>query len=213
MALQPTDAYFYFDEPTSDLKGQLYNRGIPRSNITYECSPHLPHNAKVTRYTIIDASRPNKFAEAEEIIDILLAFDCTKENLQQVMDFFHPPVMLAFADEQSCLEYLYVVISQALYGAFLDFDESEVLEILQAYIADTPNKIGIINCCDANKLDHLPCSTNHFVTNIVNSVETAHELLTATTNFQNISKYVDKCTIALIVVPNSKNYQKVFWTE
>ena len=69
MALPPTDAYFYFDEPTSDFRGQLYNRGIPRSNITYECSPHFSHQAKVTRYTIIDATRPNKFTEAEEIID------------------------------------------------------------------------------------------------------------------------------------------------
>ena len=210
MALPPTDAYFYFDEPTSDFRGQLYNRGIPRSNITYECSPHFSHQAKVTRYTIIDATRPNKFTEAEEIIDVLLAFDCTKENLQQIIDFFHPPVMLAFADEASCLEYLYVVISQALYGAILDFDESEVLEILQAYIADRPNKIGIINCCDAN---NLPCSTNLFFTNVVNSSEVAHKILTATTIFKSISKYADKCTTALIFAPIRKSYQKVFWCE
>ena len=214
MALPPTDAYFYFDEPTSDLRGLLYQRGIPRSNITYECSPHLSHKTKVIRYTIIDANRPDKFSEAEEIIDVLLAFDCTKENLQQVIDFFQPPIMLAFANEQSCLEYLYTAISQALYGAIIDFDESEAFAILQAYRTDTQNKVGIINCCDAkNQINNLPADTKPFFTNIVNSMDVAHKILTATTIFKSMSKYADKCTTALIATPHRKSYQKVFWCE
>ena len=213
MALPPTDAYFYFDEPTSDLRGLLYQRGIPRSNITYECSPHLSHKTKVTRYTIIDANRPDKFSEAEEIIDVLLVFDCAKENLQQVIDFFQPPIMLAFANEQSCLEYLYVVISQALYGAIIDFDESEIFTILQAYKADTQNKVGIINFCDANQKNNLPTDNNIFFTNIVNSIDVAHKILTTTTISKTMSKHADKCTTALIVTPHRKSYQKVFWCE
>lgn len=213
MALPPTDAYFYFDEPTSDFRGLLYQRGIPRSNITYECSPHFSHKAKATRYTIIDANRPDKFSEAEEIIDVLLAFDCTKENLQQVIDFFQPPIMLAFANEQSCLEYLYVLISQALYGAIIDFDESEVFDILQAYRAGVQSKIGIINCCDANKTNNLPINASLFFTNAVNSMENAHKILTATTIFKTMSKHANKCTTALIVTPHRKSYQKVFWCE
>ena len=213
MALPPTDVYFYFDEPTSDLRCLLYQRGIPRSNITYECSPHLSHKTKVTRYTIIDANRPDKFSEAEETIDVLLASDCTKENLQQVIDFFQPPIMLAFADEQSCLEYLYVVISQALYGAIIDFDESEIFNILQTYKADTQNKVGIINCCDANQMNNLPTDNNIFFTNIVNSIDIAHKILTTTTISKSMSKYADKCTTALIVTTHRKSYQKVFWCE
>ena len=213
MALPPTDAYFYFDEPTSDFRGLLYQRGIPRSNITYECSPHFSHKAKATRYTIIDANRPDKFSKAEEIIDMLLAFDCTKENLQQVIDFFQPPIMLAFTDEQSCLEYLYIVISQALYGAIIDFDETEIFDILQAYKASTQSKIGIINCCDANKTNNLPINASLFFTNAVNSMEIAHKILTTTTIFKSMSKYTDKCTTALIVTPHRKSYQKVFWCE
>ena len=213
MALPPTDAYFYFDEPTSDFRGLLYQRGIPRSNITYECSPHFSHKSKVTRYTIIDANRPDKFSEAEEIIDVLLAFDCTKENLQQVIDFFQPPIMLAFTNEQSCLEYLYVLISQALYGAIIDFDETEIFDILQAYKAGRQSKIGIINCFDANKMNHFPINASLFFTNAVNSMENAHKILTATTVFKTMSKHADKCTTALIVTPLRKSYQKVFWCE
>ena len=213
MALPPTDAYFYFDEPTSNFRGLLYQRDIPRNNITYECSPHFSHKAKVTRYTIIDANRHDKFSEAEEIIGVLLAFDCTKENLQQVIDFFQPPIMLAFTDEQSCLEYLYIVISQALYVAIIDFDEAEIFDILQAYKAGTQSKIGIINCCDANKANNLPINASLFFTNAVNSMEIAHKILTTTTIFKSMSKYTDKCTTALIVTPHRKSYQKVFWCE
>ena len=213
MALPPTDAYFYFDEPTSDFRGQLYNRGIPRSNITYECSPHFSHQAKVTRYTIIDATRPNKFTEAEEIIDILLAFDCTKENLQQVMDFFHPPVMLAFADEQSCLEYLYVVISQELYGAFLDFDESEAFSILQAYRQNENTSCGIINCVDLKHLETIPMDKEIFFTNIFPNTEEAYPILITDKFHKVLEMFAPTSSGTIIFAPYHKQSEKLFWSE
>ena len=213
MALPPTDAYFYFDEPTSDFRGQLYNRGIPRSNITYECSPHFSHQVKVTRYTIIDATRHNKFTEAEEIIDILLAFDCTKENLQQVIDFFHPPVMLAFADEQSCLEYLYVVISQELYGAFLDFDESETFSILQAYRQNENTSCGIINCVDLKHLETIPMDKEIFFTNIFPNTEEAYPILITDKFTKVLEMFAPTSSGTIIFAPNHKQSEKLFWSE
>ena len=213
MALPPADAYFYFDEPTSDFRGQLYNRGIPRSNITYECSPHLPHNAKVTRYTIIDASSPNKFSEAEEIIDVLLAFDCTKENLQQVIDYFHPPVMLAFVDEQSCLEYLYVVISQELYGAILDFDGSEVLRILKAYQTNENTSCGITHSTKFQNLSTIPSNKEVFFSNIFSTAYKASLFMKSNEFIKTLDKFVPTSTGTMIVAPNCKPLQKLFWSE
>ena len=213
MALPPTDAYFYFDEPTSDFRGQLYNRGIPRSNITYECSPHFSHQAKVTRYTIIDATRPNKFTEAEEIIDILLAFDCTKENLQQVMDFFHPPVMLAFADEQSCLEYLYVVISQELYGAFLDFDESETFKILKAYQSNENASCGIIHSTSLENFPSIPSNRDVFFANIFSTADNPSLFLKSNEFIKALDKFAPASAGTIIVAPNCKPLQKLFWSE
>lgn len=213
MALPPTDAYFYFDEPTSDFRGQLYNRGIPRSNITYECSAHLPHNAKVTRYTIINANRPNKFTETEEIIDILLAFDCTKENLQQVIDFCHPPVMLAFADEQSCLEYLYIVISQALYGAFLDFDESETFKILKAYQSNENASCGIIHSTNLESLSAIPSNKEVFFANIFPIADNPSLFLEFNEFIKVLDKFAPASTGTIIVAPNCKPLQKLFCTE
>lgn len=213
MALPPTDAYFYFDEPTSDFRGQLYNRGIPRSNITYECSAHLPHNAKVTRYTIIDANRPNKFTETEEIIDILLAFDCTKENLQQVIDFFHPPVMLAFADEKSCLEYLYVVISQELYGAFLDFDESETFKILKAYQSNENASCGIIHSTNLQNLSTIPTDQSVFFANIFSNADKASYFLNSGKFITVLDIFAPTSTGSIIIAPSNKPLQKLFCTE
>ena len=213
MSLPPTDAYFYFDEPTSDLRGQLYNKGIPRSNITYECSPHLPHNTKITRYTIIDANRPNKFSEAEEIIDVLLAFDCTRENLQQVIYYFQPPVMLAFADEQSCLEYLYVVISQTLYGAFLDFDESETFKILKVYQSNENASCGIILSTNLESLSAIPSNKEVFFASIFPTVDKASYFLKANELITVLSTFASASTGSIIIAPNNKPLQKIFWCE
>ena len=213
MALPPTDAYFYFDEPTSDLRGLLYQRGIPRSNITYECSPHLSHKTKVTRYTIIDANRPDKFSEAEEIIDVLLAFDCTKENLQQVIDFFQPPIMLAFANEQSCLEYLYTAISQALYGAIIDFDESEIFKVLKAYQATENTYCEIINCVDLKHFETIPADKEIFFVSIFPNLEEAYPILITDKFHKVLEMFTPTSSGAIIFAPYHKQSEKLFWSE
>ena len=213
MALPPQEAYFYFDEPTSNFRELLYNRGLPRETITYEYLPQFPCKTRATRYTIIDASRPNKFHEAGEIIDMLICYNCTKENLSQVIDYFQPPIMLAFVDEVSCLEYLYVVISQSAYGAIVDFDESEVLEMFHAYREDTNNDVEIIKYCETKQIEQIPSNKPVFFSNVVNSFEQAYLLLTTEKLVKVASLFSSKCIGAVIVSPHNKSYSKMFWSE
>ncbi|MBQ7884433.1 MAG: hypothetical protein IJ320_08780 [Phascolarctobacterium sp.] len=213
MALPPQEAYFYFDEPTSNFRELLYNRGLPRDILTYECSPHMTSQTQTVRYTIIDANRPDKFSQTEEVVDKLLCYNCTKENLSRVIDYFHPPIMLAFADEASCLEYLYVLISQSAYGAIVDFDESEVLEILHAYREGTNNDVGIIKCCEIKQIEQIPSNKPVFFSNVVNSFEQAYLLLTTEKLVKVASLFSSKCIGAVIVSPHGKSYSKMFWSE
>ena len=190
-------------------------RLFPKRILTDTNTFKLPSDANTYKFTIIDASRADKFGEEKELIGTPLIFflDCTKENLKHAIDFFKPQKALAFKNEEACLEYLYAVIAQTVYGAIIDFDEEEVFSIFQVYRADTNSNIGIINCCDANNMPNLPIGTNLFFTNVVNSMEAAHKILTATTFFKNMSKHANKCTTALIVASNRKSCQKVFWSE
>ena len=215
MALPPKETYFFFEEPHSDFRGILTARLFPKRILADTNTFKLSSDANVFKFTIIDASRADKFDEEKEFIGtpLMFFFDCNKGNLKHAIDFFNPQRALAFKDEGACLEYLYAVIAQAVYGAIIDFDEEEVFNIFQAYRADTNSNAGIINCCDANNMPNLPIGTNLFFTNVVNSIEAAHKILTATTIFKNMSKYANKCTTALIVAPNRKSYQKVFWCE
>lgn len=213
MALPPQEAYFYFDEPTSNFRELLYNRGLPREILTYECSPHMSSQTQIVRYTIIDASRPDKFSQAEEVVDNMLCYNCTKENLSQLIDYFHPSIMLAFTDEASCLEYLYFVISQSAYGAIIDFDESEVLKILHAYREGTNNDVEIIKCCDTKQIEQIPSNKPVFFSNVVNSFEQAYLLLTTEKLVKVTSLFNNEYIGAVIVSPHNKSYSKMFWSE
>ena len=215
MTLPPKETYFFFEEPHSDFRGILAARLFPKRILTDTNTFKLPSDANTYKFTIIDASRVDKFGEEKELIGtpLIFFFDCTKENLKHAIDFFKPQKALAFKNEEACLEYLYAVIAQTVYGAIIDFDEEEVFNIFQAYQADTHSNAGIINCCDANNMPNVSIDTNLFFTNVVNSMEVAHKILTATTIFKNMSKHANKCTTALIIAPNRKSYQKVFWCE
>lgn len=215
MTLPPQETYFFFEEPHSDFRGILATRLFPKRILTDTNTFKLPSDANTYKFTIIDASRADKFNKEKELVGtpLIFFFNCNKGNLKHAINFFKPQRALAFKDEGACLEYLYAVIAQTVYGAIIDFDEEEVFNIFQAYRADTNIDVGIIHCCDANKMPNLPTDTNLFFTNIVNSMEIAHKILTATTIFKNMSRHSNKCTTALIVAPHSKSYQKVFWSE
>lgn len=215
MALPAKETLFFFDEPHSNFRGILAVRGIPKSKLLYENFSKLSGKTNLQKFTIIDASIPFRFDREKRLIGtpFILFFCCTKENLQHAINFFKPQTALAFADEASCLEYLYVIICQSIYGAIIDFDEAEVLEILKAYIKGQNENPDIINCCDTKQLDNLPADANFLFTNVVNNMEIAHRILTATTFFKTMSRYADKCVPALIVAPHRKSYQKVFWSE
>ena len=89
MALPPKETYFFFEEPHSDLRGRLAVRGFSKSILLFENLSKLPHTANVQRFTIIDASRPDRFHREEELIGthFILFFDCTEENLQHAIIF------------------------------------------------------------------------------------------------------------------------------
>lgn len=215
MALPPQETLFFFKEPHSNFRGILAVRGLPKNKLLYENLPKLSHDTNIQKFTIIDASSAYRFDRDKELIGspFILFFCCTKENLQHAIDFFKPQTALAFKNETACLEYLYAIICQSTYGAIIDFDETEILEILKAYRKGQTEELHIISCCDAKQLDSLPAVTNIFFTNVINSVEAAYEILTATTIFKTMSKYADKCVTALIVTNHCKSYQKFFWNE
>ncbi len=214
MALPPKETYFFFEEPHSDLRGRLAVRGFSKSILLFENLSKLPHTANVQRFTIIDASRPDRFHREEELIGthFILFFDCTEENLQHAIIFFKPQQALAFRNEEACLEYLYLEIAQAVYGAVIDFDSEEVLKLLGGYIEGSNLAPKIINCCDVTKFDTSPNDATFLFANVVNSPEIAHKLLTTTIS-ETMAKRADKCSVALIVTDHRKSYQKVFWSE
>ena len=215
MALQPKETLFFFNEPHSNFRGILAVRGLSKNKLIYENLPKLSHDTNIQKFTIIDASSAYRFDRDKELIgsQFILFFCCTKENLQHAIDFFKPQTALAFKDEEACLEYLYATICQSIYGAIIDFDETEALEILKAYKKGQNEELHIINCCDAEQSNDIPPDVNFFFSNIVNSIEIAHKILTATTIFKTMSRHADKCVTSLIVTNHSKSYQKVFWGE
>lgn len=215
MALPPKETYFFFEEPHSDLRGILTVRGFPKSILLYENIPKLSHSANVQKFTIIDASRADRFNREKELIGtpFIIFFDCTAENLPHAINFFKPQRALAFKNEEACLDYLYAVIAQTVYGAIIDFDSEEVFELLDGYVEDSTPTPKIINYCDITKIDASPDHVPFLFANIVNTPEIAHKILTTPTFFEPISDYTDKLRIVLIVTNHKKSYQKVFWSE
>ena len=215
MALPPKETLFFFNEPHSNFRGILAVRGLSKNKLIYENLPKLSHDTNIQKFTIIDASSAYRFDRDKELIGspFILFFCCTKENLQHAIDFFKPQTALAFKDEEACLEYLYAVICQSTYGAIIDFDETEALEILKAYKKGQNETPSIISCCDAKETDVISNDADFFFSNIVNSIEIAHRILTATTIFKTMSKYADKCVTALMVTNHRESYQKMFWGD
>lgn len=215
MALPLQENYFFFEEPHSNFRGILTVRGLPKSKLLYENMPKLAPKTNLQKFTIIDASMAYRFDREKELIGtpFILFFCCTKENLQHAINFFKPQIALAFKDEAACLEYLYATICQSIYGAIIDFDETEVLEILKAYKKGQDETPRIISCSDSKQLAILSDDISFFFSNLVNSIEIAHKILTASTLFKTMSMCGDKCVTALTVTNHHKSYQKVFWGE
>ena len=164
-------------------------------------------------FTIIDLSQENPFHFKEEPCKTVICINSTKETVQKVIEILKPETLLAFSNEASFLEYHYLEIAQITYGAFLDFDTSEILRIFKAYRQNESTSFGIIHCVDLNHLEKIPINKEIFFANIFPNPEEAHPILITDKFHKVLEMFAPTSSGTIIFAPYHKQSEKLFWSE
>lgn len=201
-------------EEEGNIAKQLLARGLPTAIFGHvplkQC---LQSNENFITYFLLDLSKQEGVPYVSNTYPIILCYNGSKELVRRTISLFDPKLLLAFADEAGCVEFLYVLLAQAAYGAILDFDFTDILRCFHTYERYGNHDVGIVKCTDLQNLNTIPANKEVFFSNVFGNYESLFPFMMTDKFSKVLNLFAPNSTGTIIVTPQHKVSQKIFWCE